>query len=219
MPFGLILTPDADRRIGSHVNAPALREQPGARPNGGTPLNDEQRSVPYGFCHCGCGQRTRIPDRDYPRDGEVKGRPLRFIQGHNTRVAPTKTRGLTDAWIVDENGCWLWQRTIDRGGYGALNGSTAHRFVYEMYRGPIPEGLHIDHLCRVRHCVNPDHMEPVTKAENCRRGVNAKITADIAKEMKRRLRCDESAVAIARAFGVAPSVVYNLKYGRTWRDI
>lgn len=45
-----------------------------------------------------------------------------------------------------------------------------HRILYEVKHGPVPEGLECDHLCRVRHCVNPDHIEPVTKRENQRRG-------------------------------------------------
>lgn len=82
---------------------------------------------------------------------------------------------LEDAYIPDPNsGCWLWTRST-RHGYGALTvgnkSRSAHRVSYEAHVGPIPEGLHIDHLCRVRCCVNPAHMEPVTLAENTRRGM------------------------------------------------
>jgi hypothetical protein len=70
--------------------------------------------------------------------------------------------------------CWIWTGSHDGDGYGRhyLNGSPcgAHRFAYELLVGPIPDGLVIDHLCRVRNCVNPAHMEPVTNAENVRRG-------------------------------------------------
>ena len=68
--------------------------------------------------------------------------------------------------------CWLWTGRIDRGGYGRYgeNGGGAHRTSYEWFVGPIPDGLHIDHLCRVRRCVNPDHLEPVTCRENLMRG-------------------------------------------------
>lgn len=69
--------------------------------------------------------------------------------------------------------CWLWTAWIERTGYGRfwLDGwnQIAHRVAYELYVGPIPEGLEIDHLCRVRRCVNPDHLEPVTTRENVRR--------------------------------------------------
>lgn len=75
-------------------------------------------------------------------------------------------------------GCWLWFAYRDRKGYGTVGVGTAvkyaHRVVYETLRGPIPEGLQLDHLCRVRCCVNPDHLEPVTNQENARRGDNGK---------------------------------------------
>ena len=61
-------------------------------------------------------------------------------------------------------GCWLWTSYEIGNGYGC------HRKVYEALKGPIPHGLSLDHLCRVRCCVNPDHLEPVTHEENVRRG-------------------------------------------------
>lgn len=73
-------------------------------------------------------------------------------------------------------GCILWTRTKDAQGYGQIwlygrGGKyySAHRVTYQMF-APIPEGLVLDHLCRVRHCVNPNHLEPVTVAENNLRG-------------------------------------------------
>jgi hypothetical protein len=69
--------------------------------------------------------------------------------------------------------CWLWRAALRGGGYGTWNNNGAHRVAYELLVGPIPEGLHLDHLCRVRNCVNPAHLEPVTVGENLRRGVGA----------------------------------------------
>ena len=75
---------------------------------------------------------------------------------------------------VTESGCWLWFGGCDRGGYGrySLNGTmvSAHRFSYQTLIDAIPRHLEIDHLCRVRCCVNPAHMEPVTTRENILRG-------------------------------------------------
>lgn len=69
--------------------------------------------------------------------------------------------------------CWLWTAWIERNGYGRfwLDGRQhgAHRVAYELYVGRIPDGLEIDHLCRVKHCVNPAHLEVVTPRENVRR--------------------------------------------------
>ena len=68
--------------------------------------------------------------------------------------------------------CWLWRGSVNNCGYGQVNlkgVKPAHRAVYELLVGPIPKGLQLDHLCHVRLCVNPDHLEPVTKSENMRR--------------------------------------------------
>lgn len=76
---------------------------------------------------------------------------------------------------VDKTGdCWLWLGPLDHGGYGKCHRTDdgvertygAHRISYELSVGPIPDGLQLDHLCRVRSCVNPDHLEPVTQREN-----------------------------------------------------
>jgi hypothetical protein len=68
------------------------------------------------------------------------------------------------------DGCWLWTRSLSGDGYGwaSMNGRThqAHRLAYVLVNGNPPPGLVLDHLCRVRHCVRPDHMEPVTPLEN-----------------------------------------------------
>ena len=78
--------------------------------------------------------------------------------------------------MLTATGCRLWLGHVTHNGYGLLmvNGQhkRAHRLAFELARGPIPSGLTIDHLCRVRACINPDHMEPVTLKENIRRGGN-----------------------------------------------
>lgn len=65
--------------------------------------------------------------------------------------------------------CWHWTSHIAENGYGKTGRGWAHRLVYEELVGPIPEGLDLDHLCRVRRCVNPDHLEPVTRSVNLSR--------------------------------------------------
>ncbi len=102
----------------------------------------------------------------------------------NRRSRPAIERYL-ESIRVDENGCWRWQRRTERDGYGRLwvdgRNAMAHRFAYEHFVGPILDGLHIDHLCRVRDCVFWEHLEPVTPQVNILRGVgptarNAMVT-------------------------------------------
>jgi hypothetical protein len=75
-------------------------------------------------------------------------------------------------------GCWNWDRIGTPGGYGIIGirgrRTVAHRGVWELLRGPVPEGMDLDHLCRNRLCVNPDHLEVVTRSTNLRRGFEAR---------------------------------------------
>lgn len=83
-------------------------------------------------------------------------------------------------FLVDD-GCWEWTASKNSAGYGQMHAGPgrgpvrAHRVLYELLVGPIPEGLTIDHLCRNRGCVNPAHMEPVTRGENVKRGTVGEV--------------------------------------------
>lgn len=76
--------------------------------------------------------------------------------------------------MINTKDCWyhLGATSVVRGKfpYGNVNGVLAHRIMYELYKGPIPKGYDIDHLCKVTKCVNPKHLEAVTHKENCLRG-------------------------------------------------
>lgn len=82
---------------------------------------------------------------------------------------------LSDKVEVSETGCWLYVTDRMPNTYGRLSlqrgmGTVgAHVFMYEHFAGPVPDGLELDHLCRNKACINPDHLEPVTRSENVRR--------------------------------------------------
>jgi hypothetical protein len=124
----------------------------------------------------------RMCRRHYQR-WYVYGDPLR-----EPSVVPLADRLWRHIEITDD--CWFWTASLDGKGYGQLNVNRrprrAHRLVYELLVGPIPARLQLDHLChnrdttcaggpscRHRRCVNPAHLEPVTNAQNCRRGRRA----------------------------------------------
>lgn len=97
---------------------------------------------------------------------------------------------------VEPNGCILWTSSLSQDGYGkAVVGYRgrakpirryAHRVAYEMWKGDVPEGLELDHLCRNRRCINPDHLEPVNRKENVRRGQLPELMRDPNWRPKRR---------------------------------
>lgn len=124
----------------------------------------------------------------------------------------TKLAEIIDSsdYSVDSNGCWIWKRRPDRDGYArATGGVMAHRLCYVQYRGPVKPGLTLDHLCRVRSCINPDHLEPCSMAENSRRGSRTKLNRDKVREIRRRSSEGESYRSIALYFDVAP--LYRLR--------
>lgn len=176
--------------------------------------------IPYGYCHCGCGQHTRVPKYSDASHGYVAGKPVDYIRGHFQRVS-----GKYSQWVVDvSTGCWIWCLALNENGYGVHPQKTsssrlAHRVIYEKYRGSIPAGYDLDHLCRNRRCVNPYHMEPVPRAQNVRRGSVTKLTEDDVRQIKSLAKDGISQREIAERFGVHKSTVGGVLAGRTWREI
>ncbi len=133
--------------------------------------------IPYGYCQCGCGEKTNIAKMTKASMGHVKGKPMRFITGHHAKTrkpAPLEDR----LWPrVDKSGgenvCWNWFGQVDGGGYGSLliggrNGKMkkAHRLAYELTCGEIPQGLHVCHKCDNTRCCNPAHLFLGTHKQN-----------------------------------------------------
>lgn len=115
-------------------------------------------------------------------------------------------------YSVSEGGCWEWSGPIDRNGYGKAYDPKrpageridwAHRVSYRHAKGAIPEGLQLDHLCNNPPCINPDHLEPVTQAENIRRAMTRAGKDDLHAEAARLRASGLKYSEIAQALEVA----------------
>jgi hypothetical protein len=172
-----------------------------------------------GLCQCGCGQRTKVARVTDSRWGHVAGQPVRWVNGHQGK-GPLPA----DAWREEDRGyktpCWIWQRAMKVDGYGALKVAgrmhNAHRGVYLLRRGPLPDDLVLDHLCRVRSCVNPDHMEPVPCAVNCQRGAKARLTPEIVTTLRQRVANGERQTDLAAEYGLSSGGISEIINRRRW---
>lgn len=105
--------------------------------------------------------------------------PTRGRNGIIQRTAAERVRA--NVAVSASTGCHEWTGALDKKGYarvavGGQRNKMAHRIAYEAVNGPIPDGLSLDHLCRNPRCCNPDHLEPVTLAENNRRAAAARLS-------------------------------------------
>jgi hypothetical protein len=179
----------------------------------------EDAGIPYGLCLCGCGEMTTIATARRIDRGRIPGEPHRFVHAHGARrreIYHEENRGY-------DTPCWIYEGPSTRGGYGRLcdgggKSRGAHVVMWERTNGPVPRGLHLDHLCTVRACIRPDHLEPVTPAENTRRSRIAKLTHTAVAEIRAQLRRGDDIGALAAEFGVSRRTINDIKAGRSWQE-
>jgi len=136
--------------------------------------------IPYGYCHCGCGQKTNIANLTSKRDESVKGQPSKYIKGHSKRYSHQKQ--IEVFWSkINKDGsipvhmphlgkCWEWTGAKATRGYGNVKweGHTnkVHRVIWQLTYGEIPSGLEICHSCDNTSCCNPKHLFLGTHQDN-----------------------------------------------------
>ena len=176
------------------------------------------------FCECGCGK-------------QVLGKNSHFRRGHNLNPSRPAAQRFWPRTKVGGGGCWEWQGERLACGYGRLRVGRkkvlAHRFAYELLRGPIPTGLFVCHHCDNRPCVNPDHLFLGTAADNARdmtakgrhapmggfNHPNAKLTAEEILEVVRLRKAGVRRQAVAERYGISLQTVSLITCGKRWQCV
>lgn len=142
--------------------------------------SDYTSEIPYGYCHCGCGQKTRIATANNTQYGHIKGEPVRYINHHSSKYTPEQA--IKEFWSkVNKDGsipthmphlgkCWEWLGSKHYRGYGDVrwNGrkDKAHRAAWQIVNGDISDGLCVLHKCDNPSCCNPKHLFLGTQKQN-----------------------------------------------------
>lgn len=188
-----------------------------------------ERGIPWGYCFCGCNELAPIAKETIARLVMVKGHPKRFIPHHHLRYFGPR-------YLVEDRGyktpCWIWQLFSRPDGYGMVqvNGKAvnAHRVEYEKAYGPIPEGMHIDHLCMSstygatgsRLCIRPTHLQALTPTEHKRTHSNVKLSEDKVRKIRRlAAKREMKQREIASLFGIDQAHVALIARRGSWVDV
>lgn len=113
--------------------------------------------------------------------------------------------------------CWMWVGARNKRGYGNIQGVLAHRISWELYNGPIPDGLLVCHRCDTPGCVNPDHLFLGTHQDNSRdmiakgRGGRTKLKRHQVLDIWHRIQAGEPIKHLAEEYHVTPGLIYFIK--------
>lgn len=136
---------------------------------------------------------------------------------------PGKRWDIGPLFVYEDRGyktpCWIWKRYVGTGGYGRLTHCrkqvSAHVYFWKMVNGPIPEGKELDHLCRVRACCRPEHLEPVTRRVNVNRGSTMKVTdSEVSQIIDLCLLGPFSRRSVAAIYGITHTHACHLVLGK-----
>ncbi len=121
-------------------------------------------------------------------------------------------------YTVDEiTGCWNWKGSLTQKGYGASSRHPAHKRMWIRANGPVPAGLELDHLCRNRRCVNPEHLETVTHAVNVRRGAMTRLSWIDVCNIRKLIADGLTQALVAKMYLMTKHGINHIVHRRAWR--
>lgn len=198
--------------------------------------------IPYGYCHCGCGEKTNINKTTSRSKNRFKGEPARFIHSHNgrTQIIPVEIQLWSRVAKLSDDECWNWIGKSTNWGYGRIKvkekTKAAHRLAWELTFGEIPDGLHVCHKCDNRACCNPKHLFLGTRFDNMQdmvrkgRGVNNSLRGEQSPSHKlteeqvlliRKLHSEgaKNMSELAREMGVSRNAIHDIVWGKKWKHL
>lgn len=197
--------------------------------------------IPYGYCHCGCGQKTKIAKKTSTRDKTRKGEPMQFVSRHQKYIQLWERFWSKVLITADGNQCWLWTSSNDgRRGYGHFNingkPEKANRIAWQYPNYVIPDGLFVLHSCDNPRCCNPKHLFLGTHQDNMddmlqkgrkvvtpifgkRHGLH-KLTMSQVKEIREQFATGKySKAELARSMNVDPKTIANIINNVIWKTV
>ncbi len=198
------------------------------------------KEIPYGYCHCGCGQKTRIAKQThYIKDGTciIAGKPNLYFVSHSGVPIDRKFWQYIDVRVPME--CWNWMRYKLPSGYGmvSMNGKVeyTHRVSYIICIGEIPKGLSVLHRCDNPSCCNPNHLFLGTQTENlddmtkkgrrryrAHRGSengSAKLNESLVIEIRSKYKNGARISKLAKEYRVNNSTIWCITTNRHWKNV
>lgn len=137
----------------------------------------------------------------------------------SVRLRQLEQRIKNSYWIDSITGCWIGKTELLNNGYHRFNiykneRVMLHKLMYERYKGSIPYGMEIDHLCKNKRCCNPDHLEIVTRVQNVLRSENCKIDMDEMEAIKLAILGGKSQTEVAKEHGINQCHVSRIINGK-----
>ena len=198
------------------------------------------KHVPVGYCQCKCGNKTSLAIRNIPRQKNFKGCPVPYLQGHATKgkhtarfgkeyvhpnIHPFKYLDGLPKYVEDPvTGCWNWVASMCSGGYGSScyghkQRDRAHRVSWRYHNNwkKIPKGYDIHHRCTNRRCVNPDHLELLSKTNHMRLSPNVKINLEVAIEIRKLYREGKLMRELAAMYSVHSAHISRIISHKVWK--
>ncbi len=203
---------------------------------------DYTSEIPYGYCHCGCGKKTKLAKHTRKREKTIAGQPMRYIAKHSSNKIHSSKKWAA-FWdkveiTADDNQCWYWKASCYTSGYGQFNRNGkldgAHRIAWMYPDYVIPDGLFICHSCDNKLCCNPKHLFLGTQQDNVDDCKNKnrnykpkgelqmfhKLTDKQVIEIRNRYKRGVIKQSeLASEFNVAPNTISFVVNRKTWKHL